>query len=847
MHNTEQNPVAGAPVAEAPQATEQPVEERHMTDIFQKCRDFTRADDVKEAGYYPYFRAIEENEGPVVRIEGREVIMAGSNNYLGLTADQRVKDAAIRATEQFGTGCSGSRYLTGTVRLHEELEAELASFMGKEACLLFSTGYQTAQGVIPTLVNRGDYVISDKDNHACIVAGNLMAKGAFGDVVRYRHNDMDDLERQLKRLPAASGKLIVTDGVFSTTGTLCELPRMIELAQHYGARVMVDDAHALGVVGKGGRGTASHYGLEKETDLTMGTFSKSLASLGGWVVGEERVINFIKHNSPALIFSASPTPASVAAALEALRIMRAEPELIDRLIENADYMRRGFTASGFRIIESRTGVIPVIVGDDTLTFIFWRRLFDAGVFVNAFISPGVMPGMQMMRTSVMATHEKHHLDRILELFEDIGTEMGLLEQDTPAAAAEQTRAAEAASAPEPLAAVVDSAPAGATSGRLPTSGTVRIRQLSTRKERLEFIRMVWGLHREDPNWVPPLEMDRMRLIDTEKNPFYKHARIQLFLAEKDGRPVGRVAAIVNDMHNALHNDRIGFFGFFESVNDQDVANTLFNAAADWLRAQGMDTVRGPISPSMNDEVGMLVDGFDSPAVMQMAYNPSYYPTLVEAAGFAKAKDVLAWRVDYPECMSEKLERVTNVLRERGKVTVRSLSMKRFPEEVERIKSIYNQAWQPNWGFVPMTDEEMNLMAYELKQIIDADYVLFAEKDGRAVGFALAVPDVNQAFKAGTQIPPGAKNLPTAIMNLMTKKKHITQVRIIILGVLPEYHGRGIDALLYREIMERAVRKGIKRGEASWVLEDNTMMNRAAEMMSADPYKRYRVFEKPLAV
>lgn len=810
-----------------------------MADIFQKCRDFTRADDVKEAGYYPYFRAIEENEGPVVRIEGREIIMAGSNNYLGLTADPRVKEAAIKATEQFGTGCSGSRYLTGTVRLHEEMEAEMADFMGKEACLLFSTGYQTAQGVIPTLVNRGDYVISDKDNHACIVAGNLMAKGAFGDVARYKHNDMADLERQLSRLPEAAGKLIVTDGVFSTSGEIVDLPRMIALAKQYGARVMVDDAHGLGVIGNGGRGTASYFGLDAETDMTMGTFSKSLASLGGWVVGEERVINYIKHNSPALIFSASPTPASVAAAVTALRIMRDEPHRIDQLIDNANYLRNGFTSMGFRIIESKTGIVPVIIGDDTLTFIFWRRLFDAGVFVNAFISPGVMPGLQMMRTSVMATHERHHLDRILELFEDIGTEMGLLETETPATAAEQF---EGVIGGEGMSEFTEEIGV-AVPDVLPTTGTVKIRAAATRKERLEFIRMVWPLYKDDPNWVPPLEMDRMRLIDVEKNPFYKHARLQLFLAEKDGTVVGRIGAIVNDAHNARHGDQVGFFGFYESINDQDVANTLLNTAAAWLREQGMTEMRGPISPSMNDEIGLLVDGFHLPAMIQMPYNPEYYTTLFENAGLAKAKDLLAWNVQYPASMTDKLKRVTDVVKQRGGTTIRQLAMKRFPDEVERIKRIYNEAWQPNWGFVPMSDEEMNMMAYELKQIIDPEFVLFAENEGETIGFALVVPDINQAFKAGTAIPPGPKNLPTAIMNLMTKKKQIKQLRIIILGVLPKYQGKGIDALLYREIMERAVRRGITTGEASWVLEDNTMMNRAAEMMNASPYKRYRIFEK----
>ncbi len=395
-------------------------------DLFQKCRDFTRADEVKQAGFYPYFRAIEENEGPVVRIEGRRVIMAGSNNYLGLTAHPKVKEAAIKAVEKYGTGCSGSRYLTGTIDLHNELEARLAKFMGKEACLLFSTGYQTAQGIIPTLVQRGDYLVTDKDNHACIVAGYMMAKGMFADFVRYKHNDMKDLERVISRIPAGAGKLIATDGVFSTSGEIVDLPHLVSIAKKYNARILVDDAHSVGVIGRGGRGTASHFGLSDEVDMTMGTFSKTFASLGGFVVGEERVINFLKHQSPALIFSASPTPASVAAALAALDILEAEPERITRLIANADRMRAGFKKLGFNIIDGQSAVVPVIIGDDLLTFTFWRELFDAGVFVNAFISPGVPQGLQMMRTSYMATHEDAHLDAILGLFEKCGKKLGII-------------------------------------------------------------------------------------------------------------------------------------------------------------------------------------------------------------------------------------------------------------------------------------------------------------------------------------------------------------------------------------------------------------------------------------
>jgi 8-amino-7-oxononanoate synthase len=395
-------------------------------DLFKKCYDFTRADEIKALGVYPYFRAIQENEGPVVQIEGKRKIMAGSNNYLGLTAHPKVVEAAVKAVKKYGTGCSGSRYLTGTLDLHEELESRLAKFFGSEAVLLFSTGYQTAQGIIPTLVGRNEYVVSDKDNHACIVAGTLMAKGALGNLVRYKHNDMKDLEKVISGLPKDAPKLIVSDGVFSTGGEIVHLPTLIKIAKENNARVMIDDAHSVGVIGKGGRGTASEFNLEKEVDLTMGTFSKTFASLGGFVSGPERVINFIKHYSSALIFSASPTPAAVAAALAALDILEKEPERVKKLTDNAEYMRKGLKSKGFNVIDGRTAIVPVIVGNDELAFKMWRLLYDGGVFVNVFISPGVPEGRQMMRTSYMATHEKEHLDEIIEVFEKAGKQVGLI-------------------------------------------------------------------------------------------------------------------------------------------------------------------------------------------------------------------------------------------------------------------------------------------------------------------------------------------------------------------------------------------------------------------------------------
>ena len=395
-------------------------------DLFKKCYDFTRADEVKKTGLYPYFRAIEENEGPVVHIEGREVIMAGSNNYLGLTAHPKVKEASIKAIEHYGTGCSGSRYLTGTLELHIELERKMAKFFGVEAVLLYSTGYQTGQGVIPTIVQRGEYVVSDKDNHASIQVAAMMAKGMTADILRYKHNNMNDLERVLKKIPKETPKLIVSDGVFSTGGEIVELDKLVALAKEYNARTLIDDAHAVGVIGKGGRGTPSEFDLVDEVDLTMGTFSKTFASLGGFIAGKAKVIDYIKHHSAALIFSASPTPASAAAAMAALEVLEEEPWRVDKLISNADHMRKGLTDAGFNVIDGRTGIVPVIVGNDNIALQMWRNLFDRGVFVNVFVPPGVPEGRQMMRTSYMATHEKHHLDKIIDVFKDVGTELGLI-------------------------------------------------------------------------------------------------------------------------------------------------------------------------------------------------------------------------------------------------------------------------------------------------------------------------------------------------------------------------------------------------------------------------------------
>jgi len=391
-------------------------------DIFGKCTGFTAAKEAMDAGLYPYFIPLSGNEGTEAEFQGRRLIMCGSNNYLGLTTHPEVRQAAIDAIEEFGTSCTGSRFLNGTLEMHEQLERALADWVGKESALVFSTGMQVNLGVISAVVCKDDIVILDKDDHASIVDGAFLSRGK---IKRFRHNDMEDLERVLSSLPEDKGKLVIVDGLFSMEGDIAPLPELAPICKRYGARLMVDDAHAMGVLGKG-RGTAAHFGLTDDVDLIMSTFSKSFASLGGFIAGDEGVIHYIKHHARSLIFSASIPPSNTAAVLAALDVMQSEPERVERLTQIADYMRQKYQNLGFDTGNSETPVIPILIGDDMKTFFTWKMLFDNGVFVNAVISPAVAPGRQLLRTSYMATHTDEQLAQVLETFEKIGKQLQLI-------------------------------------------------------------------------------------------------------------------------------------------------------------------------------------------------------------------------------------------------------------------------------------------------------------------------------------------------------------------------------------------------------------------------------------
>lgn len=395
-------------------------------DIFQKCREFTTADEARASGYYPYFRVIKSESDAKVSVDGRELVMLGSNNYLGLTTHPHVRERADEALARYGTSCTGSRLLNGNLDIHVELEERLARFVGKESALVFSTGFGTNLGTISAIVGRHDSVVIDKDDHASIYDG---AKLSYGKVVRFEHNDVASLRHALESVAKHNGDggaLVVVDGIFSMEGDIAPLPEMTTICKEFGARLMVDDAHASGVLGPNGEGTSAHFGVTDDVDLIMGTFSKSFASLGGFIAGDEKVIDFIKHNSRPFIFSAAMAPPSVGACLGALDVMETEPEHRERLWHIANRMQAEYKTLGFDTGTSETPVIPIILGDEMLVFEFWKQLLEAGVFVNPVRPPAVPQGRSLLRTSYMATHTDEHMDFVLSAFEKIGRGLGVI-------------------------------------------------------------------------------------------------------------------------------------------------------------------------------------------------------------------------------------------------------------------------------------------------------------------------------------------------------------------------------------------------------------------------------------
>lgn len=427
MLNEKDSTVEAKPVAlaaEAAPVAAPVVPASEPKDIFQKCAEFDEADRVKAMGVYPYFRTIEATQGNQVVCGGRRKIMIGSNNYLGLAQDERVIEASIAATRKYGSGCTGSRFLNGNIRLHEQLEEELATFLGRESVLLFSTGFFANQGALASLLEDGDAILCDRENHASILDG---CRFSAAKTIPFAHNSPEALRRRLKRLPNTAGKLLIVDGVFSMSGDIVDLPGMQAVAKEFGCRIYVDEAHALGVLGARGQGTVHHFGMNKEVDLVMGTFSKSLGSMGGFVAGPKYVIDYLKHKARCFIFTASLAPSVTGGVLKALQVMQEEPERLDMLRRNTKKMHEGFKSIGFDIGTTQTPIVPLLIGSEMKAFVFAQKLYDAGIFATPAVYPAVRYGESIIRTSYMSSHTDEELDYVLETFKRIGDELGIFQ------------------------------------------------------------------------------------------------------------------------------------------------------------------------------------------------------------------------------------------------------------------------------------------------------------------------------------------------------------------------------------------------------------------------------------
>jgi 8-amino-7-oxononanoate synthase len=777
-------------------------------DLFDKAYSYTQAEDVMKAGLYPYFRMNQAAVDTTVIMDGRKIVMVGSNNYLGLTSHPEVKAAAIAAVEKYGTGCTGSRFLNGTIDLHVELEERLAKFMKKEAALVFTTGFTTNQGVISTLVGKNDIVISDRTNHASIMDGCRLA---FGKLLKFRHNDMEDLERLLINIRDKQvGKLIVVDGVFSMEGDLADLKRIVPLAKKYGARLMVDEAHGLGVCGAGGRGACEELGVLGDVDLVMGTFSKSFASLGGFIAGEAKVISFLKHNARAFIFQASPPPAAVAAALAALTILEREPERRERLWENVRYMLAGVRALGFRTYNTESAIIPILVGDDLKTFQFAKRLEEEGVYVNPVVSPAVPQGAACLRTSYTATHKREELDFVLGKLKQVGTELGLIGPNAPGAP-------------------VEVAPVKAEGQRR--------RSVKGETDAARFLQLPWTLHAQDRNWVPPLVSDVETVFNRERNVFYRHGEAQAFLARRGSEVVGRIVAAVDRRANTHHQEHAGMFGFLEADPDYGVTAALLDAAKAWLGDRGVKVMRGPMAFSQLDGLGCLVEGFDAPPAIMMPYNPPYVPEYLERYGLAKGKDLFAYQLDMRAAHPDRILKLAEHTQNKLDVKVRHLSLTRFRRDMSAIMEIVNDAYGQGFGFTPLAPGELNYFMRKLQPVLVPELVNFVLVDGEPAAFSLILPNYNEVLKRFTG-PLGM----TDMLKFYWYSKQIKTLRFALLAVRRAHQHKGLETLLYQESLSQAKELGYTSAELSWVAEDNSALNQAVASIGAKRTKTYRVYE-----
>ena len=741
-------------------------------DIFQKCFDFRDADDIKEAGLYPYFRTISSAQDPVVIIDGREVVMLGSNNYLGLTNHPEVKEAARDAIAKYGTGCAGSRFLNGTLDIHVELEEKLARFVKKPAAVTFSTGFQVNLGAISCLLERGDVVYLDKLDHACIIDGARLGFGDGGQVQPQRHGRPRAPPGRARQHARRRSSWSTASSRWRATSSTC--PTSSRSPSAHGAASWSTTPTASACSGEHGRGTAEHFGLEDKVDLVMGTFSKSLASVGGFIAGEERIINFIKHRARSLIFSAAPPPASVAAVHQGGRDHRARARAARPVVGEHPLHEGGAALARLQHRRvRRRPIIPVIVGDDWHSPSAWRAgSQEEGVFVNPVVSPAVPPEQALLRTSYMATHTREHLERALAAFAKVGT--------------------------------------GGGADPVSDGAAARRRRCDARGDLRRFVDLPWRLYAGDPCWVPPLRKQVRGLPRTSstRSTADGAAEREVFLAlpRLAGSWAGSSPSSTGPTTRSTATAS-GFFGFFECEDDQAAARALLAAAADWLKGRGCDLLLGPVNPSTNYEAGLLVEGFDTPPTVMMTYNPPRYAELLEAAGLAKAKDLFAYLLGGPSgSRSSGWRSSPSAPQARARARRRrAVDMRRFDDEVAQVRDdLQQRPGRRTGGSCRPARPSSRPSPSELKPLVDPELVRIAYFGRRA----------GRLPPRAARRQPGARGARTARCGTRSgccapRSSAGAEVglRVITMGVKEQHRLRGIEGVMFYEGLKAALDNG----------------------------------------
>jgi glycine C-acetyltransferase len=726
----------------------------------------------------------------------REMIMMGSCNYLGLATHPKVVKATGEAIKKYGTGSEGAALLTGTYDIHRALEAKLARMKGCEDAVVFPTGYGANLGSISALVRKGDIAIIDRLAHASIIDGCMLSGGSFRT---FKHSNIESLKRVLENVKNEyNGKLIVVDGVYSMDGDIAPLTHIIEIADQYGARVMIDEAHATGVIGERGKGTPSHFKIEGKVDIVMGTLSKALGALGGFVASSKEVVNYLRYYARSGFFSINLPPAVAAAALAAVEVMESEPELHKNLWRNIKYMKENLKLLGLNIGNTESAIIPIIVGDNLALRKMTKRIYEEGVYLNAVPYPAVPKGQERFRLSLMATHAKEDLDETLEVLEKVGREFGVVKK------------------PYPLNTL--------------RSEKYEVKEIFSKKEIEKSIRFSWRVYKDYPAWVPYfLVKNQVKLISGDYF-YFRKVSGKRFVVEEKGEIVGTVSAFVDNYFNRYHNKNVGFLGFFEALPyKQGAIELLLGKATEFLELEGCKEIRAPINGIFGlFGGGLLSSGFEKTPSFLQVYTPPYYQDYFIKSGFSPIKRLLHYTIDLT--LPENVERILTFSKEAltGEFQIRKVNKNNWDEEARSILNIYNEAFSSLWGNVPFDYDEFMEFANEFKNLIIPDFWLIAEVDGNPIGFVGGFPQYAPIFRE-----LNGEIKPLKIVKLPMKLRSINEGTIVLAGVSDKYRGRGIGRALFSCLAEAMIEKDYRRTTVTWILEDNKNVRSVIEALGGE--------------